>query len=131
MGRLELTKQFHEKSYPQSYKDMEFTQEVLTIVDGSDIHMQTSRVDRAVLVCQSSNKTGGSAVRGITWSTPMGLVYEFTDPFFGRASEKSLVSLWAKHERFRDLPVGYVMLGDMGFDQTSACYHQFIRYGRG
>ena len=126
MARLELTKAFLDKAYPLSYIHMNFAQRVASIVDGSDVHMQTSRVDRAILVCQSSNKTGGSAARGITWSLPMGLVHEFTDLFLGRASEKSLVNLWAKHGRLRDLPVGFVMLGDKGFDQTSGCYHTFI-----
>ena len=76
-------------------------------------------VDRAANVCQSSSKTGGSDFSGITWSTPIGLVHEFSDLFFARASDKSIVCLWAKH----DIPIGYLMLGDKGFDKNSGCYY--------
>ena len=125
MARLSLTKEFLDKSYPESYKNMGFSNSVASIIDGSDIHAETSRVDRAAGVLQASSKTNGSAFRGLTWSTSIGLVHEFTDLFFARSSEKSLVYVWAKHGRLGDIPIGYLILADKGFDMTSAYYPHF------
>ena len=60
-------------------------------------------VERGVNVMQSSNKVHASAARGCTWSTPTGMVHEFSDPMFARTSEKAIVRWWAAHGRFKDL----------------------------
>ncbi len=125
LARLPLDKEFLEKSYPQSYVDMKFPAKVASVVDGTDVLSQSVRKQRAVNVIQRSDKVKHSAFRGITWSLPMGLVHEFTDPFFARASEKALVRLWAGHGRFKDIPIGWLISGDKGFDQTSVFYPHY------
>lgn len=122
LARLPLNKEFLEKSYPQSYKDLNFPAPVASVVDGTDVLCQTVRKHRAINVILRSDKVKHSAFRGITWSLPMGLVHEFTDPFFARASEKAIVRLWAGHGRFKDIPIGWLISGDKGFDQTSVFY---------
>lgn len=117
-ARLPLTKKFLDEAYPESYAELNFTNPVATIIDGTDVGCQTVRVDRYINVVQHSNKIHASSVRGITWSTPMGMVHEFTDPFFGRASEKALVKVWTSQGRFCDLPAKYLVSGDKGFDGT-------------
>ena len=125
MARLTLSKEFLDNNYPQTYIDLEFSQPVASVVDGTDVLMQTSRVQRAVNVQQSSNKVNASAARGITWSTPNGMVHEFTDPVFARASEKAIVRLWTGHGRFVDLPLSYLLSADKGFDGTSGYYPKY------
>ncbi len=125
MARLPLTKEFLDATYPTSYLELDFTNPVATVVDGTDVLMETVRTDRYVNIAQASNKVKGSACRGITWSTPMGLVHEFTDPFFARASEKALVKLWTSMGRLADLPDGYRVSGDRGFDCTAVFYPRY------
>ena len=125
MARLPLTKEFLDETYPTSYLDLDFTHPVATVVDGTDVLMETVRTDRYVNIFQASNKMHSSACRGITWSTPMGMVHEFTDPFFARASEKAIVKLWTSMGRLADLPDGYLVSGDKGFDSTSVFYPKY------
>jgi hypothetical protein len=89
------------------------------VLDGKDYLAETARSNRTVSVGQQSNKSHHAAFRNLTWSLPMGLVFEFTSPFLGRASEKSLVKLWGKHGRLTNLPKGYAVLLDKGFDKIS------------
>jgi hypothetical protein len=77
------------------------------VLDGKDYLAETARSNRTVSVGQQSNKSHHAAFRNLTWSLPMGLVFEFTSPFLGRASEKSLVKLWGKHGRLTNRPKGY------------------------
>ena len=125
LARLPLDEEFMKKSYPQSYLDLNFPAPVASVVDGTDVLCQSVRKHRAVNVIQRSNKIEHSAFRGVTWSLPMGTVHEFTDPFFARASEKALVRLWAGHGRFKDIPIGLLISGDKGFDQTSVFYPHY------
>jgi len=125
MARLPLTKEFLDATYPTSYHDLNFTHPVATVIDGTDVLMETVRTDRYVNISQASNKMKSSACRGITWSTPMGLVHEFTDPFFARASEKAIVKLWTSMGRLSDLPDGYLVSGDKGFDCTAVFYPKY------
>jgi hypothetical protein len=125
MARLPLTKEFLDKTYPTSYHDLNFTTPVATVVDGTDVLMETVRTDRYVNISQASSKLKSSACRGITWSTPMGMVHEFTDPFFARGSEKAIVALWTSMGRLADLPDGYLVSGDKGFDSTSVFYPKY------
>ena len=48
MARLELTKDFLDKCYPQSYKDLDFTEPVCSVKDGTDVLVETVRINRAV-----------------------------------------------------------------------------------
>ena len=125
MSWLTILKDFLDKSYPQSYVDLGFSHPVATVVDRTDELMQTLRVQRAVNVQQASNKVHASAARGITWSTPIGLVHEFTDPVFARASEKAIVRLWTGNGRFVDVPLSYLVSADKGFDGTGSLYPNY------
>ena len=125
MARLPLTKEFLDKTYPQTYIDLAFSSPVANVVDGTDVLMETVRVCRAVNIMQASNKLHASGCRGITWSTPIGMIHEFTDPFFARPSEKAIVRLWTGHGRFLDMPVGYLNSADKGFDGTSGFYPHY------
>jgi len=125
MARHTLSKEFRDKCYPQSYIDLNFTPPVATVVDGTDVLIDSVRTDRVIYTLSNSNKVKASAVRGVTWSLPMGLIEEFTDPFFARGSEKAIVKLWAAHGRFRDLPPEYLISGDKGFDGTSGFYPNY------
>ena len=116
MARLPLTKKFLDATCPEAYHKLNFSHPVGTIVDGIDVACQTVRKDRYINIVQASNKMHASAVRGITWSTPIGLVHEFTDPFFGRSSEKALVKVWTSQGRFKDLQAGCLVSDDKGFD---------------
>jgi len=111
-----------DKSYPQSYIDLGFSNPVATVVDGTDVLLQTVRVDRAVNVLQASNKVHSSAAWGLAWSTTFGMVHEFSDPAFARPTEKGINKLWAGHGRFKDLPIGYLISADKRFDGTSTFY---------
>jgi hypothetical protein len=125
MARLPLTKKFLDESYPQSYVDLAFSSPVGSVVDGTVVYCQTVRVNRAVMVMSASDKIKSSGVLGITWSTPNGTVHEFTDPFFARPSEKALVKLWGSHGRLGDIPIGYLISADKGFDGTSGFYPNY------
>ena len=67
-----------------------------------------------------SDKVNASAVRCISWSTPMGLSFEHTHLYLGRVSEKRLVELWGL--RLRKCPRGWSMLSDCGFADTARYY---------
>jgi len=59
-----------------------------------------------------------SAFRLLTWSLPCGAVIARTPAFFGRASEKALMSTWGQLGMLK-FPAGYLILGDKGFDGTA------------
>ena len=56
--------------------------------------MKSSVKDKAIQQIQISSKVNAAAARCLTWSTPMGLVHEYTKLFGGRVSEVHLVWLW-------------------------------------
>ena len=103
---------------PEKYVNLGL-RKVGAVLDGKDYLTETARINRTVSVGQQSNKSHHAAFRNLTWSLPMGLVFEFTCPFLGRASEKSLVKLWGKHGRLTNVPKGYAVLLDKGFDKIS------------
>ena len=115
MARVSLTKKFIDNLYHESYLELNFSNVVGSVVDGTDVNLETVHSDRYVNVIINSNKIHALGVRGITWSTPMGLVHEFTDPFLPRASKKVSITLCASQGRFKDLPPGYIISGDEGF----------------
>lgn len=96
MARLELTKDFLDKCYPQSYKDLDFTEPVCSVKDGTDVLVETVRINRAVNSNGKQQSTHSSTIRGCTWSTPTGTVHEFSDPVFARASENAIVRWWTQ-----------------------------------
>ena len=69
--------------------------------------------------------THSSTIGGCTWSTPTGTVHEFSDPVFARASEKAIVRWWTGYGRFKDMPIGYLVSADKGFDGTSGFYPHY------
>ena len=80
----------------------------------------TTRKNTMFTRASYSDKVHHSATRCISWSTPMGLSFEHTNLFLGRASEKRLVELWGP--RLKKCPRGYYMLSDRGFFDTARFY---------
>jgi hypothetical protein len=122
---------------PEKYVKLNL-RDVGSVLDGKDYLTETARSDRVNNVSQQSNKMSHSAFRNLTWSLPMGMVFEYTAPFLARASEKSLVHLWGANGRLKNIPKGYAILLDKGFDKISgwlpnynAVYHPaFLTKGK-
>jgi hypothetical protein len=94
---------------PEKYISLQFLQ-ICSVFYGTDWAGKTAHKDWTTSVGSQLNKTGGSAFRAVSWSLPMGLVFEFTTPFLGQASKKRLVKLWRKHGRLKNLPRGQAVL---------------------
>jgi len=107
---------------PQSYIDLDL-RKVGAIIDGKDFYTETVRKDRVISVAQQGNKLHKSSFRILTWSLPCGLSFEHTDAFLARASEKQLNRLWCSNGRLKNIPPGYLIMGDKGFDQTTGFYY--------
>lgn len=116
---LHITPEFLEATCPQQYKD-EGLEKCCGVPDGKDFKIYTTRKNTLFTRASYSDKVHASAVRCISWSTPMGLSYEHTDLFLGRVSEKKLVELWGP--RLRKCPRGWHMLSDRGFFDTARFY---------
>ena len=116
---LDITPKFLEETCPQQYKD-EGLEKCCGVPDGKDFMIYTSRKNTLFTRASYSDKMHASAVRCISWSTPMGLSYEHTDLFLGRVSEKKLVQLWGP--RLKKCPQGWHMLSDRGFFDTARFY---------
>ena len=106
---------------PQSYVDLDL-RKVGAILDGKDFYCDTVRDDRTISTAQQGNKLGKSSIRILTWSLPCGLNTEHTDSFFARPTEKRLNYIWASNGRLKNIPVGYLVMADKGFDGTSGYY---------
>ena len=94
------------------------------LVDGKDFMCETVRTDRYLNCAQASNKVNHSAFRLLTWSLPCGAVIIRTPAFFGRASEKAILRAWGNLGML-NLPPGYFVLGDKGFDNTAGSYTNY------
>lgn len=94
-------------------------------VDGKDWFSETARSDRVASVSQHSSKLDHAGFRVMTWSLGCGLVFEFTCPFLARGSEKALIEIWGKNGRLKNIPVGYLILGDKGFEGTNGSYPNY------
>ena len=116
---LDLTPEFLEATCPQQYKD-EGLEKCCAVPDGKDFMIYTTRKNTMFTRACFSDKVHHSAARCISWSTPMGLSFEHTDLFLGRASEKRLVELWGP--RLKKCPRGWYMLSDRGFFDTARFY---------
>ena len=116
---LDITPEYLEKTCPQQYKD-EGLERCCAVPDGKDFMIYTTRKNTLFSRASYSDKVHHSAVRCISWSTPMGLSFEHTDCFLGRVSEKKLVELWGL--RLKKCPIGWFMLSDRGFFDTARFY---------
>ena len=116
---LDITPDFLAETCPQQYKD-EGLSFCCAVPDGKDFIIYTTRKNTMYTRACYSDKVHASAVRCISWSTPMGLSFEHTDLFLGRATEKKLVELWGP--RLRKCPHGWYMLSDRGFFDTARFY---------
>ena len=87
---LDITSDFLEAACPQQYKD-EGLERCLGVPDGKDFMIYTTRKNTIFPRASFSDEVHHSAVRCISWSSPMGLSFEHTDLFLGRAPEKRLV----------------------------------------
>lgn len=109
---------------PQSYKDLGL-KKVGAIIDGKDFYTDTVRSDRSISTAQQGNKLNSSSIRILTWSLACGLNFEHADGIFARATEKNINEIWGKYGRLKNIPIGYVVLGDKGFYDTSGSYPNF------
>lgn len=116
---LDITPEFLEATCPQQYKD-EGLERCCAVPDGKDFMIYTTRKNTLFTRASYSDKVHHSAVRCISWSTPMGLSFEHTNLFLGRVSEKKLVELWGP--RLAKCPRGWYMLSDRGFFDTARFY---------
>jgi len=116
---LPIDAAFLDKTCPQAYKD-EGLEKICGVPDGKDFKIDTKRQNSLFTRASRSEKVHASAVRCISWSTPMGLSYEHTILFLSRVSEKALVELWGP--RLQKCPRGYAMLSDRGFADTARFY---------
>ena len=116
---LDITSDFLEATCPQQYKD-EGLERCLGVPDGKDFMIYTTRKNTIFPRASFSDEVHHSAVRCISWSSPMGLSFEHTDLFLGRAPEKRLVELWGP--RLKKCPRGWYMLSDRGFFNTARFY---------
>jgi len=116
---LDITAEYLEATCPQQYKD-EGLEKCCAVPDGKDFMIYTTRKNMLFTRASYSDKVHHSAVRCISWGTPMGLSFEHTDCFLGRVSEKKLVELWGP--RLKKCPIGWHMLSDRGFFDTARFY---------
>lgn len=121
---LDITAEFLEATCPQAYKD-ENLEKICGIPDGKDFKIFTPRKNTLFTRACWSDKVNASAVRCISWCTPMGLSYEHTHLFLARVSEKALVELWGP--RLKKCPQGWAMLSDRGFWDTARFYPNLNR----
>ncbi|EJK69230.1 hypothetical protein THAOC_09527 [Thalassiosira oceanica] len=116
---LDIDEEFLAKTCPMAFKK-EGLEKVCAIPDGKDFLIHTPRQNTLFTRACYSDKMHASAVRCISWCTPMGLSFEHTNLFLARPGEKTLVELWAP--RLKKCPVGYSMLSDRGFADTARFY---------
>jgi hypothetical protein len=90
---LHITADYLKSERPEEYYK-EGLEDVASLVDGKDYLIEVKRKDKTIQRIQISSKVNAAAARCLTWSTPMGLVHEYTKRFGGRVSEVHLVRLW-------------------------------------
>ena len=121
---LDITPEYLEQTCPQAFKD-EGLHNDCTIPDGKDFKIYTPKNNTLFTRACYSDKVHASAVRFISWCTPMGLSFEHTNLFLARVSEKALVELWGP--RLKKCPPGWTMLSDRGFWETASYYPNMNR----
>jgi hypothetical protein len=121
---LDITPEYLEQTCPQAFKD-EGLHNDCTIPDGKDFKIYTPKNNTLFTRACYSDKVHASAVRFISWCTPMGLNFEHTNLFLARVSEKALVELWGP--RLKKCPPGWTMLSDRGFWETARYYPNMNR----
>ncbi len=119
---LDISKEFLTETMPMSYVEAGLTN-VGAVPDGKDFMIDVWRKNALLTRACFSDKVHHAAVRCISWSTPAGLMFEHTDLFLARISEKRLVELWGP--RLKKVPAGWVMLTDRGFANTARYYPNF------
>lgn len=93
---LDVDDNWDSKEQTQQYIDVGMFN-VAFVVDGKDIQVDTIRGSSLLSNLLFSPKSGGSAVRVMTFSSKTGLVVDFSCLCFVRASETSLMSLWGSY----------------------------------
>ena len=88
---LDLTEEFLEKTCPQAFKN-EGLEKVCAIPDGKGFKIFTPRQNMLFSRACYLDKVYASAVRCISWCTPLGLSFEHTDLYLARPGEKTLLS---------------------------------------
>ena len=72
---LDISEEFLNETCPQAYKDEGLTN-ICGVPDGKDFKINTPRKNSLLSRACYSDKVHTSAVRCISWCTPMGLSYE-------------------------------------------------------
>ena len=92
-------KNYAEKSLQKEYEEKgEKYQRVGAIVDGKVFMTDNINVNSALNRLMYSDKTDNSGGLVMTWSSPMGLVFEHTGLYFARRPETRLIELWATED---------------------------------
>mmetsp|Transcript_23203 Transcript_23203/g.66979 ORF Transcript_23203/g.66979 Transcript_23203/m.66979 type:complete len:158 (+) Transcript_23203:1596-2069(+) len=88
-------KNYAERSLPKEYevKGPKY-QRVGAIVDGKVFMTDNIKVNSALSRLMYSDKVDSSGGLVMTWSSPMGLVFEHTGLYFARCPETRLIELW-------------------------------------
>jgi len=119
LSTLDITPAHLRHTYPDAY-EKEGMHKVCAQVDGKDFMTHTDRSNTVITRASHSNKVEHTAGRCMSWSTAAGLMFEHTDMYLGRVSEKKLVELWGP--RLKKCPAGWTMLVDRGFAGTATYY---------
>ena len=109
---------------PQSYIDLGLKM-VGGVIDGKGWFTNTIQSNQNLATVQQGNKLHHSSIRILTWLLPCGLNFEHTNGFFARVTEKRLNNIWGKFGRLKYISVGYIIMGDKGFYDTSGSYPNF------
>jgi hypothetical protein len=94
-------------------------------VDRKDWFSEMAQSDQVASITQQSGKLDHAGFHVMTWSLGCGLVFEHMCPFLARAGEKALIEIWGKYGRLKNIPIGYLILGDKGFEGTSGSYPNY------
>lgn len=131
-----ITAEFIDEMEPEKYQKAKL-RKAGSVIDGKDFGAETVRKNAVVGASQNSSKIDASAFRLLTWSMTYGLIFERTRGFLAKTSEKALNKLWGAHGRLQNIPAGYLIMGDKGFDGTSGLYpndnavlHPAFLYGK-
>ena len=110
---------------PLSYCEVGLRKVAALVGGKQDFLAETVQVNRVFNCAQASNhnKMHASAFRVLTWSlVPCGAFIEKLPVFLAYVSEKGLMNMWVTLGGRLKFPVGYIILGDKGFDSTAGCY---------
>lgn len=93
MSMLDCNAAWIKYELPEEYVEVSM-EKVAAVVDGKDVGTATLRSSTLLHRLQWSDKVSGSAGRGLTFSSKIGVILEHTGLWMGRVSETALMKLW-------------------------------------